>query len=100
MPACGRAISPMSDRFMRACGGAISVMDDNLASGSDPIGTHLPSTTRIPIVLCNAGYNGTLAAIRSLGRAGVPVISVDPAMLALGRYSRYSKLHLACPPFE
>jgi predicted ATP-grasp superfamily ATP-dependent carboligase len=52
------------------------------------------------MVLCNASYYGTLAAVRSLGRAGVPVVTVDPAILAPGRYSRYSSLHLSCPPFE
>ena len=52
------------------------------------------------MVLCNASYYGTLAAVRSLGRAGVPVVTVDPAFLAPGRYSRYSSLHLSSPPFE
>ena len=52
------------------------------------------------MVLCNASYHGTLAAVRSLGRAGVPVVTVDPAILAASRYSRYSGLHLSCPPFE
>jgi len=52
------------------------------------------------MLLCNAGYYGTLAAIRSLGRSGVAVTTVDPAMLATGRYSRYTSSHLSCPPFE
>jgi len=52
------------------------------------------------MVLCNAGYYGTLAAVRSLGRAGVPVVTVDPSLLAPGRYSRYSNLHVSSPPFE
>jgi predicted ATP-grasp superfamily ATP-dependent carboligase len=52
------------------------------------------------MVLCNASYYGTLAAVRSLGRAGVQVVTVDPAILAPGRYSRYSSLHLSSPPFE
>lgn len=52
------------------------------------------------MVLCNASYYGTLAAIRSLGRAGVPVVTVDPAVLAPGRYSRFSTQHLSCPVFE
>src|SRR5262249_50064699 len=85
---------------MQHAGGAISVMSESLACGGDSIGKHLSPTARIPMVLCNAGYCGTLAAIRSLGRAGVPVVTVDPAILAPGRYSRFSKLHLACPPLE
>lgn len=52
------------------------------------------------MVLCNASYYGTLAAVRSLGRIGVPVVTVDPAILAVGRYSRYSSVHRNCPPFE
>src|SRR4051794_13214442 len=56
--------------------------------------------TCAPIVLCNANYYGTLAAVRSLGRAGVPVVTVDPSMLAPARYSRYSGSHLNSPPFE
>ena len=61
---------------------------------------NLSTSTRVPMVLCNAGYYGTLAAVRSLGRAGVPVVTVDPSLLAPGRYSRYSNLHLSSPPFE
>ena len=55
---------------------------------------------RADMLLCNASYYGTLAAVRSLGRAGVGVLTVDPAILAPGRYSRYSNRHLRCPPFE
>jgi D-aspartate ligase len=55
---------------------------------------------RADMLLCNASYYGTLAAVRSLGRAGVGVLTVDPAFLAPGRYSRYSNRHLRCPPFE
>ena len=61
---------------------------------------HPAAATKIPMVLCNAGYYGTLAAIRSLGRSGVPVVTVDPSILAPARYSRYSNLHLNSPPFE
>jgi len=53
-----------------------------------------------PILLGNAGYYGTLAATRSLGRAGIPVITLDPSAISPGRYSRYSHAHLRSPPFE
>ena len=53
-----------------------------------------------PIILANASYYGTLAAVRSLGRAGVEVVTVDPSMVCRGRYSRYASQHLACPAFE
>lgn len=52
------------------------------------------------MVLCNASYYGTVAAIRSLGRAGIPVVAVDTGMLSTGRRSRYSKSYLSSPPFE
>lgn len=54
----------------------------------------------VAMILCNASYYGTIAAVRSLGRAGAPVVTVDPAFLAPGRYSRYSGLHLRSPPFD
>jgi len=52
------------------------------------------------MILCNASYYGTVAAVRSLGRAGVPVVTVDSAIFAPGRYSRYSRSHLRSPPFN
>jgi D-aspartate ligase len=58
-------------------------------------------TTQAPaILLGDANYYGTLAAIRSLGRAGVNVVTVDPSKICHGRFSRYSSQHLTCPPFE
>jgi D-aspartate ligase len=59
-----------------------------------------PSATKTPMLLCNAGYYGTLAAVRSLGRAGVPVATVDPSFVTPARYSRYATEHMRCPPFE
>lgn len=55
---------------------------------------------RVPIVLGNSGYYGTLAAIRSLGRAGVPVTAIDPTYLAPGRFSRFAERRGICPRFE
>ena len=52
------------------------------------------------ILLGNANYYGTLAAVRSLGRAGVNVVTVDPSRISHSRYSRYSSQHLKCPAFE
>jgi len=52
------------------------------------------------MLLCNTGYYGTLAAVRSLGRAGVPIATVDPSHVTPARYSRYATRHLRCPPFE
>jgi predicted ATP-grasp superfamily ATP-dependent carboligase len=60
----------------------------------------LSQAKRVPMVLANAGYCGTLAAVRSLGRAGVHVTTVDPARLCVARYSRYCSQYLKCPAFE
>ena len=52
------------------------------------------------MVLCNASYYGTVAAIRSLGRAGIPVVAVDTGLLSTGRRSRYARSYLSSPPFD
>jgi predicted ATP-grasp superfamily ATP-dependent carboligase len=52
------------------------------------------------MVLCNASYYGTVAAIRSLGRAGIPVVAIDTGLLSTGRRSRYAKSYLSSPPFD
>lgn len=57
-------------------------------------------TPSAAILLGNPGYYGTLAAVRSLGRAGVKVMTVDPSIISAGRYSRYTSRHLSCPAFE
>jgi D-aspartate ligase len=58
------------------------------------------ATQSAAILLGNARYFGTLAAVRSLGRAGVKVVTLDPSMICHSRYSRYSSQHLTCPAFE
>jgi D-aspartate ligase len=58
------------------------------------------ATQSAAILLGNANYYGTLAAVRSLGRAGVKVVTVDPSRICYGRYSHYSSEHLTCPAFE
>jgi D-aspartate ligase len=60
----------------------------------------LLGTQSAAVLLGNASYYGTLAAVRSLGRAGVKVVTVDPSMICHSRYSRYSSQHLRCPAYE
>lgn len=55
---------------------------------------------QVPILLANANYYGTLAAVRSLGRAGIQVSTLDPSRLPLAGYSRYTRHHLKCPDFN
>jgi D-aspartate ligase len=56
------------------------------------------SARRPPMLLFDAGYYGTLAAARSLGRAGIPVVVADPSRVASTRFSRYVTRAHVCPP--
>jgi D-aspartate ligase len=76
------------DFFLRSA--KLSALTVNVAKGS----------AVVPILLGNPSYYGTLAATRSLGRAGVPVITFGPPGISLGRYSRYNHAHMRSPPFE
>jgi D-aspartate ligase len=57
-----------------------------------------PSMARSPILLCDATFSGTLAAVRAFGRAGTPVAVADPDRSAPAFWSRYTKRRLRCPP--
>lgn len=60
------------------------------------LAAHLRARPRPPAVVLGSAWVNGLAAIRSLGRAGVPVVAVDHAPWALGFRSRYA-LPLVCP---
>jgi D-aspartate ligase len=51
-----------------------------------------------PVLLCDGGYYGTLAAVRTLVANGVPVLVADPNMLAPALWSRHVAGRLHCPP--
>jgi D-aspartate ligase len=51
-----------------------------------------------PTLLCDAGFYGTLAAARCLGRAGIPVALADPARATPAHFSRYVSKRYVCPP--
>jgi D-aspartate ligase len=51
-----------------------------------------------PILLSDAGYYGTLATARALGRAGVPVTMADTTRVASALWSRHVTRRLRCPP--
>jgi predicted ATP-grasp superfamily ATP-dependent carboligase len=53
---------------------------------------------RPPAVVVDVGWVNGLAAIRSLGRAGVRVLAVDHRRSALGFRSRYAEPHLSPDP--
>ncbi len=52
---------------------------------------------RPEVLLTMADYHGTLAAVRSLGRAGVPVVVADGHRLAPARFSRHAARVVSCP---
>jgi predicted ATP-grasp superfamily ATP-dependent carboligase len=52
-----------------------------------------------PLLLADAGYYGTLAAARTLGREGVPVTVIDPSRVAPALWSRHVTRRVRCPPF-
>ena len=56
------------------------------------LGTALP-----PALLTLANYNGTLAAVRALGRSGVRVTTADPSRLAMSKWSRYTTTRARSP---
>jgi D-aspartate ligase len=50
-----------------------------------------------PAFLTSAGFFGTLATVRALGRAGISVTVADSAPLAVSKFSRYTSRSLRCP---
>jgi len=47
-----------------------------------------------------ANYNGTLAAVRSLGRNGIRVVTADPSRLAVSAWSKYTTRKAQSPPVK
>ena len=54
------------------------------------VAAHLAGSALPPAVVCEVGWVNGLGAIRSLGRAGVPVVALDHRPWALGFRSRYA----------
>ncbi len=59
----------------------------------------LPLASRPPVLLLDAGFNGTLAAARSLGEAQIAVHVAGDDPLGPARWSRHVASSLRCPPF-
>jgi len=57
----------------------------------------MPATRLPPALLCAGDYHGTLAAVRSLGRAGVAVTVADPRRWVGARWSRWAARRVTCP---
>jgi predicted ATP-grasp superfamily ATP-dependent carboligase len=58
------------------------------------------NAARPPVLLTNADYYGTLAAVRSLGRAGIEVVVAEWRHLVPARWSRFTSRVLSCPDAE
>ncbi len=54
----------------------------------------------VPALLTMADFYGTLAAVRGLGRAGVPLAVGASTRLAAARWSRYVDERFVCPPLD
>ena len=50
-----------------------------------------------PALLTMANYPGTLAAVRSFGRAGIRVTTADPSRLAVSAWSKFTTLRMSAP---
>src|SRR4029453_18712834 len=69
-------------------------------AGSDTAGRRQNRRMSIAAAVVDVGWVNGLAAIRSLGRAGIRVLAVDHRPSALGFRSKYAE-RLLCPdPFE
>jgi D-aspartate ligase len=57
----------------------------------------VPSSRLPPALLTMPSFNGTLAAVRSLGKRGVPVTVAGGSPFAPARWSRYVERRVGCP---
>ena len=76
-------------RFLRAKPRPLAAVPEFVANAELP-----------PAVVCEVGWVNGLTAVRSLGRAGVPVIAVDHRAWALGFRSRYGLPVVAPDPLS
>src|ERR1700743_2832932 len=60
--------------------------------------SEIMSNSKTPVLLCDGGYYGTLAATRTLGAHGVPVLVADSNILAPALWSRQIAGRFRCPP--
>ena len=58
------------------------------------------SASKPPALLTMPGHHGTLAAVRNLGRHGVPVTMADPARFTNAGWSKYTTRSERCPPIR
>jgi D-aspartate ligase len=69
-----------------------------MAAAAHSTASRFMSSPKRPVLLCDGGYYGTLAATRTLGANGVPVLVADTNILAPALWSRHIAARFQCPP--
>lgn len=82
------SVSSLAKQFVSA----LLDHDSDNGAASMTAGRDLP-----PVLLTMPNNHGTLAAARSLGRAGVRVVAADPGSLSITSWSKYTTTQLRCP---
>lgn len=79
---------------------SLSFEDASFGSAAPAVDLRTPPWTpgRTPFLVLMPTYGGTLAAVRALGRQGIPVTVAGQEFLAPARWSRYATRWLTCPP--
>jgi D-aspartate ligase len=75
-------------------------LDASVEARPPPTRPTTSTDARPEALLTMAGYHGTLAAARSLGRRGIRVVVADGDALAPARWSRHVAATMDCPPVE
>ncbi len=75
-------------------------LDPSVEARPVPTPPAVSADARPEALLTMAGYHGTLAAARSLGRRGIRVVVADGDALAPARWSRHVAATMGCPPVE
>jgi D-aspartate ligase len=75
-------------------------LDASVETRPPPTRPATSTDARPEALLTMAGYHGTLAAARSLGRRGIRVVVADGDALAPARWSRHVAAAMDCPPVE
>jgi D-aspartate ligase len=76
------------------------------SSSTSPTITGLPArrkrgaAAKPPALLMMPAYHGTLAAVRNLGRHGVPITTADPQRFTRAGWSKYTTESVRCPPIR
>ncbi len=88
----------LADRGRSAPLAVLAFVERASGWGQDDPACYPTASERVPVLMSDGGYYGTLAAARTLGRRGVPVTIADPSRVASALWSRHVTRRLQCPP--